>query len=355
MGRTRWLIGFGGCEFPTKYSVLAYRGRAANKGNVNFRHRRLKVLAGVILLSNTGLCRATITLDEVGLYLTKQGYGGAQLAHPGNFYYLPFESNGKPANLIIDTGSPDSLIFRSSLKRLGLTESKTKLRVKGAFGSTREFLGVTTIKNLRAGNCTLVNVPVSVAADSVRSVISPAKSNGLLGLRELIKFGAVLDLPNRLLYLRPSRPGKEVSNGIKSILLRQGCTPVSLSIIDFHIRTRGAVNAYPCSFLVDTGGYLTALDANFVSRAKIQVEPTPFIMDSFGGSSTVGIGIIASLRIGNYELRRASVSILGFDHGLVHGGTSSEAAGVLGVEYLGISSAIFDFITGTMYLRPSSH
>jgi hypothetical protein len=186
-------------------------------------------------------------------------------------------------------------------------------------------------------------------------VVSPTNSSGLLGLRELVKFGAVLDFPNQLIYLRPSRPGKDVADAIRSILLKQGYTPVPLSVKDFHIRIPGAVNAFPCSFVVDTGSYFTTLDRNFVSRAKIQVQPTPFEATSLDGSSPVGMGIIGSLRFGSYELRRASVSVESLSPQTVGRGTSSEAAGLIGVEYLGMNSAIFDFIAGTMYLRPRAH
>src|SRR5438128_7266936 len=87
------------------------------------------VFAVGILLLNLDLGHSAVALDALGLYLTKNGYGGAQLIPLGNFYHLPINSNGKPANLIIDTGSPATLIFRSSLKALGLTELKTNAQL----------------------------------------------------------------------------------------------------------------------------------------------------------------------------------------------------------------------------------
>jgi len=130
---------------------------------------------------------------------------------------------------------------------------------------------------------------------------------------------------------------------------------VPLSIADFHLRIAGAVNEIPCYFLVDTGAYLTALDSNFASSAKIQVIPTRLVAQGLGASSRVGMGILPSLRIGNYELRRASASIVHLDPRMVGRGSRSEVAGLIGIEYLAMNSAIFDFITGTMYLRPHSH
>jgi hypothetical protein len=187
-----------------------------------------------ILLLNLGNTRGAVTLDALGLYLTKNGYGGAQLVQLGNFYHLPIQSGGKPGNLVVDTGSPMTLIFRSSLNGLNLTESKTTKRVSGAFGRSGDVYGLTTIKALTAGNCTLTNMPVTIASGSADSSFSRAHSNGLLGLSELIKFGAVLDLRNHLIYLRPSRPGNSVGSEIKSILSRQGYTVVPVLVRDTH-------------------------------------------------------------------------------------------------------------------------
>jgi hypothetical protein len=36
-------------------------------------------------------------------------------------------------------------------------------------------------------------------------------------------------------------------------------------------------------------------------------------------------------------------------------GTDSEIEGLLGAEYLSLNSAVFDFVSGTLYMRPRSH
>ncbi|HXY60558.1 MAG TPA: retropepsin-like aspartic protease [Chthoniobacterales bacterium] len=307
----------------------------------------------VILLSNASTGHGAVKLDPLGLYLTKNGYGGAQLVHPANFYDLPIQSNSKPGSLLVDTGSPTSLIFRSSLRRLNLIESKTTKHTSGAFGRSHDVVGQTTINALTAGNCTLTNVPVEVTSGSADDPFSRVNSDGLFGLRELFKFGAVLDLHNRLVYLTASRRGN-VGAEIKSILLKEGYTPVPLSVTDSHLRVAGAFNGVPCHFVVDTGAYLTALDSSFAGQAKLHVESTPITARGFGGSSRVELAILSSLRIGNYELRRASISILHFDPDLLRRGTGSQVAGLVGVEYLAINSAVFDFNTSTVYLRPRS-
>src|SRR5438552_5513987 len=124
------------------------------------------IWVSVILLTVSGAGRGAVTLDALGLYLTKNGYGGAPLVQLANSYHLPIQSNGKPGNLLVDTGAPMTLLYRSSLSRLNLGESKTTEHVSGAFGRGNDVYGVTTIKALTAGNCLLANVPVGVASDS---------------------------------------------------------------------------------------------------------------------------------------------------------------------------------------------
>ena len=310
----------------------------------------LILFLAIILLLTFANSRGAITLDALGLCLTKNGYGGAQLVHLGNFYHLPIQSSGKPGNLVVDTGSPMTLIFRSSLKGLNLTESKTTKRVSGAFGRGGDVYGLTTIKAVTAGNCTLANMPVAIASGSADSSFSRAHSNGLLGLRELIKFGAVLDLRNHLVYLRPSRPGSSVASEIKSILSRQGYTAVPLLVSDNHLFIAGALNGVPCHFIIDTGGYVTAFDIDFVTRAKLKVAGTRLVAESFGGRTSVGITIFPSLRIGNYEIKNGSASVARLSPEVL--GSHSEIAGLIGVEYLAINHAIFDFVSGTLYLHP---
>ena len=335
---------------------------------------RGSVFAAVILLLTLDGVDGAVMLDTLGLYLTKNGYGGAQLIRVGNFYHVPINSNGKPANLIIDTGSPATLIFRSSIKALGLTELKTSAQVRSLFGQSREFYGTATIKELTAGNCRFTSVPAAVVP-AVRYSGPYGNPSGVLGLRELLRFGAVLDLPHQLIYFRPPQsrfepvettrlirtahgwkpvaPGAEVSQTMRSILTEQGWTPVTFSISRRHLRISGAVNGLSCYFNIDTAAYLTMLDADFAKRAKIGGVPTHISAQGIGKSGgDVRLAVFPSLRIGSYEIKRGSATIGILDPEAIGRGTDSEVAGLLGIEHLAMNSAIFDFVTRTMYLRP---
>jgi hypothetical protein len=179
------------------------------------------------------------------------------------------------------------------------------------------------------------------------------RPSGLLGLRELIKFGAVLDFSNKLIYLRPHRPGTEIATAIRSILERNNWKSISLSMTRGHLRVPGQVNNVPCHFIVDSGAFLTVLDRDFASRAKIGGKPTHFTAHGIGKSGgEVSLATFPSLWVGNYQIKGASSTVVAMDPGMLGRGTDSEVVGLLGVEYLALNSAIFDFVSGTLYLRP---
>ncbi|MBA3609492.1 MAG: hypothetical protein H0W43_13475 [Chthoniobacterales bacterium] len=56
--------------------------------------------------------------------------------------------------------------------------------------------------------------------------------------------------------------------------------------------------------------------------------------------------------MGDFTIRNASVTITALSPGLLGGDGNDSAAGLLGAEYLGMHGAIFDFNSGTLYLRP---
>src|SRR5882724_389969 len=85
----------------------------------------------IVFVVAADIGRAAAADDPLGSYLSQNGYGSAPLVHPINYYHLRIRSNGNAGSLTIDTGAPNSLIFRSSLKQLGIVEEKTNKRVVG--------------------------------------------------------------------------------------------------------------------------------------------------------------------------------------------------------------------------------
>jgi predicted aspartyl protease len=325
----------------------------------NFLRKKL-LLAAVFFglsVSSVTRCSAAVPLNTLGQFLSAHGYGGAQLVRIENFYRIPISSNGKAGDLIIDTGAPTSVVFRESLKKLALNETRTDMPAGGAFGKGTEFFGKATIHSLTMGNCTLVNVPAVIASDRQGSGMfrQYGSSDGLFGLHEMVQYGAILDLGSRLLFVRPAGPSGEIAAAVKSILLARGYTAVDLSVARSYLRVSASINGWPCHLLVDTGAFVTAIDTSAAAKARIGGVRTELIAQGVGSSSSrISIARFPSLRVGNYEIKRASAAVLKLSSDLLAAGTDLEMAGLLGVEYLGKNSAVFDFNSNTLYLKANS-
>jgi len=108
---------------------------------------------------------------------------------------------------MIDTGAPVTLIDKDSATTFGLTVENMPRNVGGVFGERWERYGMGMVKSIAMGNCVLTNVPVALAEESsmnrdISSALTgshiPTVSrlphiNGLLGSREMRKFGMMID------------------------------------------------------------------------------------------------------------------------------------------------------------------
>src|SRR5205809_4917087 len=136
--------------------------------------------------------------------LSKQGLAGAKLERRyGNHLFVPVSINNRRGALMIDTGSPNTLIDRNSVNTFGLTVEKTDSSIGGLFGRSWERYGASKVKSISLGNCAVTNVPVAIAdlsgmnpersAAATGSHIADSKAlthlNGVPGAREMVKFG----------------------------------------------------------------------------------------------------------------------------------------------------------------------
>jgi predicted aspartyl protease len=313
------------------------------------------LFSSLVLVSS--VMRGAVALNALDSYVVAHGYGGAQFVQYQNTYRLPIIANGTPGDLTIDTGSPSSVIFNATLKKFGLTRRATEVAVKGAFGAGTEKIGLTTIHQLAMGNCTLMNVKAAVVSDPQGGGFYRryGLTDGLFGLRELLNYGAVLDISNHLLMVHPGGQMKGISEGIRSILTRQGYTPVELTVIGGHLHVSAVVNGTPCHLVVDTGAFLTVLDERFARKAHLGGYATGSYAEGFGTKARpIRVSQFPEFKVGDFTIRNASVTITQLNPELLGGQAKGSAVGLLGAEYLGLHGAVFDFNSGTLYLRAKS-
>ncbi len=314
----------------------------------------LPVLFSAATLLAAPPVHGSVALSGLDAYVVSRGYGGAQFLSVQNTYRLPIIANGKAGDLTIDTGAPTTVIFKSTVKKFGLALTETEHQVHGAFGKGTEKIAITSIHQLAMGNCTLMNVKAAVLSDSQGGSLyrTYGSSDGLFGLREMLKYGAVLDISNHLLLVHPGGAQKGISAGIKAILAKQGYTAVDLQFVDDHLRVKAVVNGTACQMIVDTGAFLTAFEEGFARQAHLGSYGTGLTATGLGTKGRpIRTTQFPEFKIGDFTIANASATVTSLDPELLNGG-GKPAAGLLGADYLGRHGAIFDFNAGVLYLRP---
>jgi predicted aspartyl protease len=321
-----------------------------------------------------GLLTPLRTYAQAGGTLTsallKQGLAGAKLERRyGNHLFVPVSINNRHGALMIDTGSPNTVIDRDSVNTFGLTVEKTDSNVGGLFGRTWERYGTSKVKSLAMGNCAVTNVPVviadlsgmnpdrSVAATGSHIADSKAVAhlNGVLGAREMLKFGMIVDCTRQMLYINPNGASSAVSHVLASFLASRGFARIPMRVnANDHFDVDGALNGHATRFIVDTGSANTLIDTQVAVKSGTGV--TALASYGAGGAGGLVEGVnrtgVKELAIGNFKLANAEVVVahVSGDVLLSKSGTESNA-GVLGQDYLSTNFAVIDMGGKTLYLR----
>jgi predicted aspartyl protease len=302
--------------------------------------------------------------------LAGQGLAGSKLERRyGNHLLVPVSINNRRGALMIDTGSPNTLIDRNSVNTFGLTVEKTDSSVGGLFGRSWERFGASKVKGIAMGNCMVTNVPVAIAdlsgmnpernAAATGSHISDAKAmahlNGVLGAREMVKFGMIIDCTRQMLYINPNGASSAVSQSLASFLASRGFTRIPMRLnANGHFDVDGGLNGRATRFLLDTGSANTLIDTQVAVKSGTGV--TALTGYGAGGAGNLAEGVnrtgVKELAIGNFKLGNAEVVVAHVSGDVLLSKSAAESnAGVLGQDYLATNFAIIDMGGKALYLR----
>jgi predicted aspartyl protease len=310
------------------------------------------------------------TSGTLTAFLSKEGLAGAKLERRfGNHLFVPVSVNNRRGALMIDTGSPVTVIDRNSVNTFGLAVEKTGSSVGGLFGRSWERFGTSKAKAIAMGNCTLTNVPVAIAdfSDFNRSRSGPATGshigaskalahiNGLLGANEMMKFGMIVDCTRQMLYVNPNGKSPSVSQSVAGFLTGRGFTriPIRLNAND-HFDVQGALNGHATRFIVDTGSANTLIDTQIAVGSGTGVTAMTGVGAGGAGGLVEGVSrsAVKELAIGNFKLANAEVVVAHVSSDILLSKSATESnAGVLGQEYLSSNFAVIDMGGLALYLR----
>ena len=302
--------------------------------------------------------------------LSRQGLARAKLERRyGNHLFVPVSINNRHGGLLIDTGSPDTLIDRNSVNTFGLTVDRTDSSVGGLFGRSWERYGASKVKSIAMGNCMVTNVPVAItdlfgmnqerSAAATGSHIADYKAlahlNGVLGAREMAKFGMIIDCTRQMLYINPNGASSAVSQSLANFLTGRGFTRTPMRLnANAHLDVEGALNGHATRFLVDTGSANTLIDTQVAVKSGTGV--TALAGYGAGGAGNMVEGVnrtgVKELAIGNFKLANAEVVVAHVSGDVLLSKSAAESnAGVLGQDYLSTNFAVIDMGGRALYLR----
>jgi predicted aspartyl protease len=302
-------------------------------------------------------------------FLAAQGFAGAKLERRfGNHLLVPVSVNNNRAALMIDTGAPFTLIDKESAATFGLKVENTARSVGGAFGRGWERYGVSMVKSIAMGNCVLTNVPVALSDQSSMNAESssaptgthiPASMqmshiNGLLGSREMRKFGMIIDCTRQMLYVSPNGPSSATSQELASFLTSRGFTRIPLRFSSNHHFDVGCtLNEQPARLLLDTGSFLTCIDKQAAAKAGVMFAPVPMAAVGAGGrAQRLSSGVMKELAIGDFKVVNTEVTLAHLEDAILQSKTLGEAkTGILGIELLSLNFGIIDTGGLNLYLR----
>jgi len=270
---------------------------------------------------------------------------------------------------MIDTGAPVTIIDKNSAGTFGLNVEHTTINVGRVFGRRWERYGVSVAKSIALGNCVVTNVPVALADTSDMNADAPGAAtgthisavnrlphlNGLLGAREMSKFGMVIDCARQMLYINPNGRSPVVSQSLTSFLAGRGFTRIPIRLnANHHFDVQGALNGHATRFILDTGSANTLIDTQVAVRSGTGVTALAGI--GAGGAGGLAEGInrtgVKELAIGNFKLANAEVVIAHLSGDILLSKSAAESnAGVVGQEYLSSNFAIIDMGGMALYLR----
>lgn len=262
--------------------------------------------------------------------------------------------NDKPALLIVDTGSPGTVIASKRRSYFGLTTAPSRLNWPSRVQVNGSFSNLVIAKNMRIGSLNIVDVPVVLAnmggTEQASRAANESQVDGILGADVLFGTRAVLDCYRQALTLSVY---PELAAKVPGLSLR-GYQKMPMHVTEgLNCYVEGSVNGTSAWLMVDTGAFTTLLHRPFVRQLRIPLHETHLQSARINlADDDVEVAQIRKLSVGLVDIVGKNVGVTDLA-GVLHQGlkNSPPVVGLLGAEILHRNHAVIDFGTRTLYLR----
>ena len=293
--------------------------------------------------------------------LKRDGYGVVSIDLPKpNMLVVPATINGAKLKLILDTGFAGEGIALDAVHahRLGVGSASPKVEGESASGKKVSVQSKGT-GSVTLGNAQIQGVPLSFGdfrglrdsdAFSTGTHIDMSgflEANGFLSSGFMRTCSAVIDLHNRLLYVRPPRTGRRAVLG--PALTAVGLAAVPFQQIDNNCVAEVEINGVPTHLIMDTGSVLTHIDFKFADQIKASGVVSNYESRDIAGAKDREMrqASLSSFKMAGVPVRVANVQLA---HLGCYSSSGGKIAGFLGMDVLGQNWSIIDFGEQKLYI-----
>jgi predicted aspartyl protease len=247
------------------------------------------------------------------------------------------EINGRPATLVIDTGSDATLLNEQAAQRLGVVGGGAVRDVRGAGGAASVRQG--RIDSLALG-------PIRLQA--LRALLTQAPGppyDGILGLDVLNAYELDLDVPQGRATLYRARPCATAAPGWTGPTVR---LPTQMQANSGHLFVPVTIDGEPLRGMLDSGASVSALSIQAAEDLRINQQRLQRLPGGRGNAINAG-GVqvrmrqFRSMQVGTDTLERPVLSIINLP----------PFAGdlLVGSDYLSTRRVWFSFLLGHVFVQ----
>ncbi len=277
------------------------------------------------------------------------GYKAVRVHYsPLNKMIMSVRINGRPANLLVDTGSNQVILDAAAAESFGVRPLQRDLHYIQFTRINGQLLPVGFAQSLIAGGMNFGSTPVTLR-DSSHSDTGDTRVDGVLSLDLLTRYKAMINCRTKLIFFKVDQT-RQVD--LSSVALAEKFTKIPLR------REKNGALTVPCSIhgqparlLVDTGAFITIFNEAFLRSVGIPVEATRVSAHFARGTARkVNAGQVNGLKIGDFKTPPAKFGVTALPNFTLLQ-RSAGISGILGIDALYDYHAIIDLDGMNLFLK----
>jgi len=316
-----------------------------NDDAISKRAQRFRIILA-LLVSMPPLAAPSV---KAGRPTPPSGYKVVRVHYsPLNKMIMSARINGQHANLLVDTGSNQTILDAAAAASFGIRPSQHGPLYIQFTQINGQNLPVGFAQTITAGNMSFSSVFVTLR-NSSRSDRANADVDGVLGLDILARYKAVINCRTKLIFFKVDR-GRRTQ--LAAVAKSEKFTRVPLRHEENGALTAPcSIRGQPARLLVDTGSFVTTFTEPVLKSLGVGLQPT-HVSAHFpvGRTKKVSAAQINDFTIGDFKVPAGQFGATALPNFPLRQG-SSRMFGILGMDTLYKCHAIIDLDSMNLFLK----